>query len=61
MTVLMPFIRLMKPHLGWVLFGSFLGLVTLLSSIGLLTLSGWFISATALAGVSVVSAQALTT
>ncbi len=58
MTVLMPFIRLMKPHLGWVLFGSFLGLVTLLSSIGLLTLSGWFISATALAGVSVVSAQA---
>ncbi|WP_052063776.1 hypothetical protein [Nitrincola sp. A-D6] len=37
MTALMPFIRLMKPHLGWVLLGSFLGLVTLLSSIGLLT------------------------
>ena len=58
MSVLMPFIRLMKPHLGWVLLGSFLGLLTLLSSIGLLTLSGWFISATALAGVSVATAQA---
>lgn len=58
MSVLMPFIRLMKPHSGWVLLGSFLGLLTLLSSIGLLTLSGWFISATALAGVSVATAQA---
>lgn len=58
MQVLLPFIRLMKPHLRWVLLGSFLGLFTLFASIGLLTLSGWFIAATALAGVSVASAQA---
>ncbi|WP_151670708.1 thiol reductant ABC exporter subunit CydC [Nitrincola schmidtii] len=58
MQVLLPFIRLMKPHLSWVLLGSFLGLFTLFASIGLLTLSGWFIAATALAGISVASAQA---
>lgn len=58
MSSLAPFIRLMKPHLGWVLLGSFLGLLTLFASIGLLTLSGWFIAATALAGVSVATAQA---
>lgn len=57
MQVLLPFIRLMKPHLSWVLMGSFLGLFTLFASIGLLTLSGWFIAATALAGVSVATAQ----
>lgn len=58
MKSLLPFIRLMKPHLGWVVLGSTLGLLTLLSSIGLLALSGWFIAAAALAGVSLVSAQA---
>ncbi|MCD8513856.1 MAG: hypothetical protein LRY63_11500 [Nitrincola sp.] len=58
MSVLIPFIRLMRPHLSWVLLGTFLGLFTLLASIGLLTLSGWFIAATALAGVSLASAQA---
>ena len=58
MQVLLPFVRLMKPHLSWVLLGSFLGLFTLFASIGLLTLSGWFIAATALAGVSVATAQA---
>lgn len=58
MKSLLPFIRLMKPHLGWVVLGSTLGLLTLLSSIGLLALSGWFIAAAALAGVSLASAQA---
>lgn len=57
MQVLIPFIRLMKPHLSWVLLGSFLGLFTLFASIGLLTLSGWFIAATALAGISVATAE----
>ncbi len=57
LATLWPYIRQMRPHLGWVLAGSLLGLVTLLASIGLLTLSGWFISATALAGVSLAATQ----
>lgn len=57
MKSLFPFIRLMRPQLGWVLIGTALGLVTLLSSIGLMTLSGWFISAAALAGASAITAQ----
>jgi len=58
MQVLRPFIRLMQRHLKWVLLGMLCGLLTLLASIGLLTLSGWFISATALAGVTLAGAQA---
>ncbi len=58
MHTLLPFIRLMKPHLGWVVLGTFLGFFTLFASIGLLTLSGWFITATAIAGMSVATAQA---
>jgi polyribonucleotide nucleotidyltransferase len=57
MNELRPFIKLMRPHLNWVLLGTALGLATLLASIGLMTLSGWFISAAALAGMSVVTAQ----
>lgn len=52
MRLLWPYIRQMRAHLGWVLLGALLALVTLLASIGLLTLSGWFITATALAGAS---------
>lgn len=50
MNPLRPFIRSMRPQLNWMLLGTLLGLVTLLASIGLMTLSGWFISAAALAG-----------
>ncbi|MET3998894.1 thiol reductant ABC exporter subunit CydC [Marinobacterium sp. MBR-109] len=57
MKELRPFVGLMRPHLNWVLLGTLLGLVTLLASIGLMTLSGWFISAAALAGMSAVTAQ----
>lgn len=57
MKELRPFVGLMRPHLNWVLLGTLLGLVTLLASIGLMTLSGWFISAAALAGISAVTAQ----
>lgn len=52
MKVLWPYIRQMRAHIGWVLLGSLLGLITLLASIGLLTLSGWFITATSLAGTA---------
>lgn len=57
MKELRPFIRLMGPHKNWVLLGMVLGLATLLASIGLMTLSGWFISAAALAGASALSAR----
>jgi ATP-binding cassette subfamily C protein CydC len=50
MNPLRPFIRSMRTQLNWMLLGTLLGLVTLLASIGLMTLSGWFISAAALAG-----------
>ncbi|SEG00261.1 heme ABC transporter ATP-binding protein/permease CydC [Marinobacterium lutimaris] len=52
MRLLWPYIRQMRDHLGWVSLGALLALATLLASIGLLTLSGWFITATALAGAS---------
>lgn len=52
MKALLPYLRQMRPHLNWVLSGALLGLVTLIASIGLLSLSGWFITATALAGLA---------
>lgn len=57
MKSLWPFVRMLQVHRGWVLLGILLSLVTLLSAIGLLTLSGWFISASALAGVSALTAK----
>jgi len=57
MKELLPFIRLMGPHKNWVLLGMVLGMATLLASIGLMTLSGWFISAAALAGASALTAR----
>ena len=41
----------------WVLWGLFLALLALLSGIALLALSGWFLSATWLAGLSLAAAQ----
>lgn len=57
MKELRPFIRMMGPHKNWVLLGMVLGMATLLASIGLMTLSGWFISAAALAGASTLTAR----
>ncbi|ARS53634.1 thiol reductant ABC exporter subunit CydC [Kushneria konosiri] len=54
---LLPYLRLMKPW-AWLLgIGIALQLMALASSIGLMALSGWFLSASALAGLSVVTAQ----
>lgn len=50
MKVLLPFLKLYRRHLWRLLFGVLLAAVTLLASIGLLTLSGWFLAATSLAG-----------
>ena len=48
------FLKLFKPHSGWLLSGIILSLLTAFASIALLTLSGWFISASALAGLVVI-------
>ncbi|REC95849.1 thiol reductant ABC exporter subunit CydC [Kushneria indalinina] len=54
---LLPYLRLMKPW-AWLLgTGIALQLIALASSIGLMALSGWFLSASALAGLSIATAQ----
>jgi len=44
--------RIYRPHLGWLLLGTLLALITLLANVGLLALSGWFITSMAVAGVA---------
>lgn len=58
MRALYPYLMRMRYQAGWVVLGTLLALVTLGSSIGLLTLSGWFIAATALAGATLAGSQA---
>ncbi|MDC9594142.1 heme ABC transporter ATP-binding protein/permease CydC [Xenorhabdus sp. IM139775] len=50
MRVLLPFLALYRRHWFLISLGMVLAVVTLLASIGLLTLSGWFLAGTALAG-----------
>ena len=57
MTDLWPLLALYKKHLGLLLLGIVLSIATLTASISLLTLSGWFITATAIAGLSSTTAQ----
>ena len=45
MRALLPYLALYKRHNWMLLLGVVLAIVTLLASIGLLTLSGWFLSA----------------
>lgn len=52
MRVLAPYLALYKRHKWLLLLGVLLAIITLLASIGLLTLSGWFLSASAVVGVS---------
>ena len=52
MRALLPYLALYRRHF-WLLFlGVVLAIITLLASIGLLTLSGWFLSASAVVGVA---------
>ncbi|RMG49818.1 MAG: thiol reductant ABC exporter subunit CydC [Gammaproteobacteria bacterium] len=51
-TDLWRLLKLFRPHLGWLLVGGLLVLVTLLANIALLAVSGWFITAMALAGLA---------
>ena len=49
---LIPFLRLFRPHYRHMGLGTFLGWLSVITSVGLLGLSGWFISAAAFAGLS---------
>jgi ATP-binding cassette subfamily C protein CydC len=50
MKILMPFLALYRRHIWRLSLGIVLAIITLLASIGLLTLSGWFLAASSLAG-----------
>lgn len=52
MRALLPYLALYKRHKWRLLLGVILAIITLLASIGLLTLSGWFLSASAVVGVA---------
>ncbi|MCL2913916.1 cysteine/glutathione ABC transporter ATP-binding protein/permease CydC [Shewanella corallii] len=58
MKSLLPFIRLFRHQWLMMLVGVVLTITTLMAGIGLLSLSGWFLSATAVAGLTVATAQA---
>lgn len=53
MRDLLPYLKLYKKHWFGLSLGMLLGFATLFASIGLLTLSGWFISASAIAGLTI--------
>ncbi|MCS3459498.1 heme ABC transporter ATP-binding protein/permease CydC [Aeromonas sp. BIGb0445] len=55
MTDLLPFLRLYRQHWLSLSVGLLLALVTLAAGIGLLSLSGWFLSAAAVAGMAAAS------
>ncbi|MCP4626249.1 MAG: thiol reductant ABC exporter subunit CydC, partial [bacterium] len=51
------FIKLFGKHYKWMVLGTGLGLLAMISAVGLLSLSGWFISAAAHAGLTAATAQ----
>ncbi|NOH73000.1 cysteine/glutathione ABC transporter ATP-binding protein/permease CydC [Vibrio pectenicida] len=53
MRDLIPYLKLYKKHWFGLSLGMFLALLTMFASIGLLTLSGWFLSAAAIAGLTI--------
>ncbi|MGD8170240.1 heme ABC transporter ATP-binding protein/permease CydC [Vibrio sp. TRT 21S02] len=53
MRDLLPYLKLYKKHWFGLSLGMLLALLTLLASFGLLTLSGWFLSAAAVAGLTI--------
>ncbi|WP_028766051.1 heme ABC transporter ATP-binding protein/permease CydC [Shewanella fidelis] len=57
MKALFPYIKRFKSQWFMMFIGLFLSVTTLMAGIGLLSLSGWFLSATAVAGLSVLTAQ----
>lgn len=57
MRALLPFIKLFKHQWLMMLIGLLLSVATLMAGIGLLSLSGWFLSASAVAGLTLGTAQ----
>ncbi|MCT7942686.1 heme ABC transporter ATP-binding protein/permease CydC [Shewanella holmiensis] len=57
MKVLLPFLKLFRRQWLMMITGLLLSFITLLAGVGLLSLSGWFLSATAVAGLTVLTAQ----
>lgn len=55
MNDLLRLLRLFKPYQGWMALGIFLAFITLLANVGLMAVSGWFITAMGMAGVAGVS------
>ena len=55
MTEIRQLLGLMRPWTGWILLGVLISLITSLANITLMSISGWFISAMALAGLAGVS------
>lgn len=53
MRELLPYLKLYKKHWFGLTLGMLWALLTVLTSIGLLTLSGWFLSAAAVAGLTI--------
>ncbi|USD42217.1 cysteine/glutathione ABC transporter ATP-binding protein/permease CydC [Vibrio sp. SCSIO 43135] len=53
MRDLLPYLKLYKKHWFGLSLGMLLAFLTLFASIGLLTLSGWFLSAAAIAGLTI--------
>ncbi|ABV88806.1 heme ABC transporter ATP-binding protein/permease CydC [Shewanella pealeana] len=57
MRALFPYIKRFKSQWFMMFIGLFLSVTTLMAGIGLLSLSGWFLSAAAVAGLTVATAQ----
>ncbi|WP_025733860.1 thiol reductant ABC exporter subunit CydC [Carnimonas nigrificans] len=55
---LAPYVAMMKPFLPLLIVGLLLNLLAMLSSVGLVAVSSWFLNASALAGTSVATALA---
>ena len=51
MNDLLFFLKLFTPYKTWLIVGVFLALLTSFASVSLLTLSGWFITSSAIAGL----------
>jgi ATP-binding cassette subfamily C protein CydC len=54
---LKAFVRLLSRHWKWMVAGTLFGLIATTATVGLLALSGWFLSAAAFAGLSTTAAQ----
>ncbi len=60
MNDLLRLLRLFKPYGLWLALGVFLSFITLLANVGLMAVSGWFITAMAIAGVAGLSTNYFT-